>query len=119
MSDKVFKDKSFEDLFGEIYDNCKSTRSQVYTLIGELKPMVEDLRDATVVVPLIKDYLDIGVKNDDHLIKLANVIQKRESLSQKLEAGAGDGMDFSDLQKLLEDQDDLNKDIDDKADGRA
>ena len=117
MSEEVFKGKKFEDIFEEIYSNCKSTRTQVYSLIGELKPMVEDLRDATVVVPLIKDYLDIGVKNDDHMIKLANVLQKREAISKRSTSDSASDFDISDIQNLLDEQSDLNSDLDNLKDG--
>ena len=39
----------------------------------QLEPMVKNLNDASVVVPLIKEYLEISVKNDDALIKLGIV----------------------------------------------
>ena len=45
-------------------------------MINELQPLVKTIGDATVIVPLIKDYLDVGVKNDELLVKMAVVIQR-------------------------------------------
>jgi len=106
---EIFKGKNLSNLFEEIYDNSKETKSQVKSLIGELKPLVESAGDATLIVPLIKDYLEIGVKNDEHLIKLATVIQRLEAIEAK---GSGDDFDFSDLEALLEEQDKVSKEVD-------
>ena len=72
----VFGKKKFADLLEEIYTNQKRREAQVTALISELKPMVTDIGDATLIVPLIKEYMEIGVKNDDALIKMATIIQR-------------------------------------------
>lgn len=104
----IFRDKTLSDLFGEIYDNSVSTRGQVKGLISELKPLIENIGDATLIVPMIKEYMEIGVKNDDALIKLATIIQRIESSQSKGESG---DFDFSDLQDLLEEQNSIEKQI--------
>ena len=101
LDKEIFKGKTLSDLFGEIYDNSKETKGQVKALIGELKPLIENIGDATLIVPMIKEYMEIGVKNDEHLIKLATVIQRIETAQAK---GDGGEFDFSDLQDLLEEQ---------------
>jgi len=72
----VFGKKKFSDLLEEIYNNQKRREAQVTALISELKPMVSDIGDATLIVPLIKEYMEIGVKNDDALIKMATLVQR-------------------------------------------
>jgi len=72
----IFGEKKFSEILEEIYQNQKKKKKQIETLINELKPLVKDTGSATIIVPLLKEYLDIGVKNDDILIKLANLIQK-------------------------------------------
>ena len=71
-----FDDKSFSDLLKEIHGNQKKKAKQLAQLIAELKPLVQSLGDATVVVPLIKEYMEISVKNDDQLIKMAAIVQR-------------------------------------------
>jgi hypothetical protein len=105
---EIFEGKSLSNLFSEIYDNSKETKSQIKALIGELKPLIENIGDATLIVPMIKEYVEIGVKNDEHLIKLATVVQRIETAAAK---GGGDEFDFSDLQALLEEQEEVDKQI--------
>ena len=106
LDKEIFKGKTLSDLFGEIYDNSKETKGQVQGLIRELKPLIESIGDATLIVPMIKEYMDIGVKNDDALIKLATIIQRIESAQAKGESGE---FDFGDLQDLLEEQNELDR----------
>jgi len=112
LDKEIFKGKTLSDLFGEIYENSKETKGQVKALINELKPLIEGIGDATLIVPMIKEYMEIGVKNDEHLIKLATVIQRIETAQAKGD-GAGE-FDFSDLQDLLEEQEALEQQIQEK-----
>jgi len=107
---KIFGDKKLSDLFEEIYNNSKETKGQVKSLIGELKPLVESIGDATLLVPMIKEYMEIGVKNDEQLIKLATIIQRLESASAK--GTTSDEFDFSDLQDLLLEQEQEQEKLD-------
>ena len=72
----IFGKKKFSDLLEEIYKNQKRREDQVSSLISELKPLVQEIGDATLIVPLIKEYLEIGVKNDEQLIKMATIVQR-------------------------------------------
>jgi hypothetical protein len=72
----VFKDKKFSDILEEIYNNQKKKSKQITAMIRELQPLIQDTGDATIIVPLIREYLDAGIKNDDHLIKMATIIQR-------------------------------------------
>jgi uncharacterized protein YaeQ len=38
--------------------------------------MIKNIGDATIVVPLIKEYMEVSVKNDEHLVKMAAVVQR-------------------------------------------
>ena len=105
----IFRDKTLSDIFGEIYDNSTATRAQVRGLIGELKPLIENIGDATLIVPMIKEYMEIGVKNDEHLIKLATVVQRIEAIQAR--GGDGEMFDFSELQDLLKESEESIKDI--------
>ena len=83
----LFDDKSFSDLLKEIHGNQKKKAKQLASLIAELRPLVQSLGDATVVVPLIKEYMEISVKNDDQLIKMAAIVQRLSTGA----AQSGDG----------------------------
>ena len=76
LNQVIFDDKSFGDLLKEIHSNQKKKATQIASMIAELRPLITSLGDATVVVPLIKEYMEISVKNDDHLIKMASIVQR-------------------------------------------
>ena len=110
---EIFKGKTLSDLFGEIYDNSKETKQRVNSLIGELKPLIENIGDATLIVPMIKEYMEIGVKNDDALVKLATIIQRME-IAQAKGASGEDLFDFDSLQDLLEESEEIKEEVAEK-----
>ena len=107
---KLFKDKSFSDIMSDIYTNQKKKDRQIKLLIAQLEPMVKNLNDAAVVVPLIKEYLDISVRNDDALIKLAAIVQR---MMKDNNSGTDGGMLLSPEEKrqLMEAIDEVEKDL--------
>ena len=80
---ELFKGTNFSALMRDVYHNSKKKSRQIDTLIKELQPMIKNVGDATVIVPLIKDYLEVSVKNDDALVKLASVVQRLVSSTNK------------------------------------
>ena len=108
----VFGNKKFSDLLEEIYNNQKRREAQVTALISELKPMVSDIGDATLIVPLIKEYMEIGVKNDEQLIKMATIVQRALQSGQNEDGSFG--ISEEEKEQLLEAMNDLQ--IDKKKD---
>jgi hypothetical protein len=72
----IFGGKKFSGLLEEIYNNQKKKEAQISALIQELKPLITDIGDATLIVPLIKEYMDLAIKNDDALIRMATIVQR-------------------------------------------
>lgn len=89
LDTSIFGKKKFSDLLSEIYDNQKKKEIQISALIGELKPLINDIGDATLIVPLIKEYMDLGLKNDEQLIKMATIIQRAIATNKSSEEGFG------------------------------
>lgn len=85
---ELFKGTTFSDLMKDIYHNSKRKSRQIEGLIKELQPMINNVGDATVIVPMIKDYLEVSVKNDDALVKLAAVVQRLVAGSKKDDEGS-------------------------------
>ena len=85
----LFDDKSFGDLLKEIHGNQNKKAKQLASLIAELRPLVQTLGDATVVVPLIKEYMELGIKNDEQLVKMATIIQRTLASNKSEEEGFG------------------------------
>tara|TARA_R110000822_G_scaffold229185_2_gene361389 strand:- start:136 stop:468 length:333 start_codon:yes stop_codon:yes gene_type:complete len=95
----VFGNKKLSDLLEEIYNNQQKKDKQVNALIKELQPMIEEIGDATLIVPLIKEYMEIGVKNDDILIKMTALAQR----SMNSDGGeSGLGISDEEKQQLLD-----------------
>lgn len=72
----LFGKKTFADLLKEIHTNSSNKEKEIRLLIDNLKPLISSASDAVIIVPLIKDYLDVSVKNDDILIKMAGIVQR-------------------------------------------
>ena len=115
---EIFKGKSFSDIAKDLYGASKKKESQINILISELKPFVTNIGDATIIVPLIKDYLEVSVKNDDQLAKLLAVAQR---LIGSATGGDNDfGISDEEKKQLLDELsaiDDANKKIDIKVKG--
>ena len=82
MVDEIFEGKTFEDLTKDIYDNAREKKSQIHTLIKELNKMITSIDEVVIIAPIIKEYLEVAVKNDEHLVKLAGVLQRIISKSK-------------------------------------
>ena len=111
----VFKKKKFSDILSEIYDNQKKKEAQITGLISELKPLINDIGDATLIVPLIKEYMEIGVRNDEQLIKMATIVQRALNNSSGEDAL---GITEEEKQELLQELDKLNSNFEEKKDGK-
>jgi hypothetical protein len=72
----LFGKKTFADLLKEIHTNQKDKEVQLRSLIEALKPLITSPGEATIMVPLIKEYMELAIKNDDALIKMAGIVQR-------------------------------------------
>ena len=80
---KLFDDKTVSDLLRDVYTNSKKKEAQIDGLIDQLKPMIKSMTDASVMVPLVKEYMEVSVKNDDNLIRLTAIVQRLLVVSDK------------------------------------
>jgi len=95
---EIFKGKRFSDLCKDIYDNSNTTRNQVEILISELRQLIKGVNEAITIVPMIKDYLSVGVKNDEQLVKLAAIVQRIAS-RQATALEVGSSFELSDHER--------------------
>jgi hypothetical protein len=107
---ELFKGKTMSSLFEDIYNNQIQKKAKISELIVELKKMVRHAGDMAVIGPIIKDLIDTSVRNDDQLIKLANLAQKLVSSEKKSEGMDGFLSEFE-KQQLLKDIEDAQKEI--------
>jgi hypothetical protein len=99
LDKNIFGKKKLSDLFQEIYNNQKKKEEQISALINELKPLINDIGDATLVVPLIKEYMDLAIKNDEALIKMATIVQR--ALNSETSESSDFGMTEEEKAQLL------------------
>ena len=110
--DEIFEGKSFQDLTKDIYKNTTDRRTQIDLLISEIHGFIQTIDDVVMVAPIIKEYMDVAVKNDEHLVKLAGVIQR---ILAKSSGGDEESFLLSDSEKedlinaLQEDVHDIQK----------
>ena len=78
MSDgkEIFEGKTFQDLTKDIYENTTKRKTQIDLLISEIHGFITTIDDVVLVAPIIKEYMDTAVRNDEHLVKLAGVLQR-------------------------------------------
>ena len=105
----IFDDKSFGDLLKEIHGNQKKKSTQIASMIAELRPLITSLGDATVVVPLIKEYMEISVKNDDHLIKMAAIVQRLSTSGTS--SGDGGLLSEEEMSQLMDVAEEISKTV--------
>ena len=98
MSDsyEVFEGKSLSDVFKDIYTNSEENKKQIEVLMKDLLKFVTDTASAVALVPILKDYLEVSVKNDEQLIKVAAIVQKLASSEAK---GSDSEFGLSELEK--------------------
>lgn len=99
-NDEIFKGTSFADLMSDVYHNSKKKDRQMNQLIASLQPLIRNASDATVVMPLIKDILDVSIKNDDHIVKLTAIVQRYISTTQTI-SGADSLLSDDEKQQLI------------------
>lgn len=86
---ELYKGKSFASLCKDIVKNSEEKKQQIDVLITDLREMIKTINDAVMVVPLLKEYFDVGIRNDEQLIKLAAIVQRIMSGKAGNEAEAG------------------------------
>jgi len=116
-NDELFKGTTFSDLMSDVYHNSKKKDRQINQLIAQLQPLIKNASDATIIVPLIKEYLDVAVKNDDHLVKLTAIVQRYISTKQTI-TGADSLLSDEEKQQLLRvAEQTLSAELSDELDG--
>ncbi|MBV1857568.1 MAG: hypothetical protein KUG77_04090 [Nannocystaceae bacterium] len=94
---EVFDGKSLSDVFKDIYDNTEKNRQQLDVLTRELVGYIKDGDTAVQIVPMLKEYLEINVKNDDQLVKIAAIVQRLVASESK--GGSEESYGLSDTEK--------------------
>ena len=113
---EIFKGKTFQDLIKDIYENSKNKKLQLDLLIQEIHTLIDGIEDIAILGPVIKELMDVSVKNDEHLVKLASVLQRIITKSQSSIDEDSFGLTDHEKEELIETlqntADDLQKEND-------
>ena len=94
---EIFEGKSLSDLFKDIYENTKTNKEQLEILMKEVVGFIKDGDTAVQIIPMLKEYLEINVKNDDQLVKVAAIVQRIIAAESK--GGSEDEFGLSEKEK--------------------
>ena len=95
---EIFEGKTLSDVFKDIYDNSHTNKKQLEVLMKEVVGFIKDGDTAVQIIPMLKEYLEINVKNDEQLVKLATIVQ-RITAAEKRVSDSGDEFGLSDAEK--------------------
>ena len=98
---EIFKGKSLASLFQDIYENQNYNRKQLDVLTKNITAMIKDGDTAVQIIPMIKEYLEINVRNDELLVKLASIVQKIISAEGKGESESEFGLSENEKEQIL------------------
>ena len=112
---KIFGDKNFSDLSQEIYENNKLKKTQIDLLIQEVHGYIQGIEDIAIVGPIIKELMDVGIKNDDNLVKLATLYQRIMS-KQSIDESGVSLLSEEEKEQLMASLEDVAEDLQKKKD---
>ena len=95
---EIFEGKTLSDVFKDIYDNSKTNKQQLEVLMKEVVGFIKDGDTAVQIIPMLKEYLEINVKNDEQLVKLATIGQ-RITAAEKRVSDSGEEFGLSEAEK--------------------
>ena len=108
---EIYKGKKFSSLLKDIVLNSEDRSRTIEKLIDDLRIMVKTPNDAILIIPLIKEYLDVTVKNDEQLIKLAAIVQRLITSSSSTSEDGGLGLSEEERKELMENADKIVREM--------
>ena len=113
---EIYKGKGLSDLFKKIDDNQARNKIQIESLIQEMMLYIKDPQSAQTLFPMISDFMESNIRNDELLVKLGAVVQRvmqTENKSMDGEFGLSDTEKEQILGKIEEAANNIQNDIDD------
>ena len=98
---EIFEGKSLSGLFKDIYENTKTNKTQLEVLMKEVVGFIKDGDTAVQIIPMLKEYLEINVKNDDQLVKVAAIVQRIIAAESKGSSEEEFGLSDAEKEQLM------------------
>jgi hypothetical protein len=108
---EIYKGKKFSSLLKDIVVNSEDRNDTIQQFIDDMRLLIKTPNDALMIIPLIKEYLDVTVKNDEQLIKLAAIIQRLATNQGGKEGEAAFGLSEEERKQLMEEANSIAKEI--------
>tara|TARA_A100001515_G_scaffold144849_1_gene150339 strand:- start:587 stop:970 length:384 start_codon:yes stop_codon:yes gene_type:complete len=108
---EIFKGKSLSNLFKDIYDNTTRNKEQLEVLMKEVVGFIKDGDTAVQIIPMLKEYLEINVKNDEQLVKIAAIVQRLIATESKGGSEEEFGLSESEKEQLMAAVEDVASDV--------
>jgi len=113
---EIFEGKSLSGLFKDIYDNTERNKKQLEVLMQEVVGFIKDGDTAVQIIPMLKEYLEINVKNDDQLVKVAAIVQRMIATESKSSSEDEFGLSDDEKEQLMAAVEDVASDAQQRAD---
>ena len=99
---EIYEGKTFKDLCKDVVERSLSKKDQIDTIISDIRSKIKEKNDFLSFVPSIKELLEVGVKNDEQIIKLAAVVQRLQSTQLEASGGEMGGLSEEDKKQLMD-----------------
>ncbi len=83
INSELYDGKSLADIFSEIHKNTDSKRTQINSFIMKMVQLIRTPEDAAVIGPIVQGFIEVNVKNDEHLVRVAQIAQRIVSVGVK------------------------------------
>ena len=113
---EIFKGTTLADMFKKIDENSSRNKIQIESLIQELMVFIKDPNSAIQLFPMISDFQEANIRNDELLVKLLAVVQRVMQTEAKAEDGDYGLSEIEKdqiIRKLEETTKDIQKEVDD------
>ncbi len=113
---KIFDNTTLSDILKKIDNNSQRNKIQIETTMQELMTYIKDSNTAVQLFPMISDFMEANIRNDELLVKLAAVVQRVMTTDSK---GGTDELGLSDkekeeiLQKINKATEEIQHEVDD------
>ena len=107
---EIFEGKTLSDVFKDIYDNSKRNKEQLEVSMKEVTSFIKDGDTAVQIIPMLKEYLEINVKNDDQLVKVAGIVQRMVANESKANDSSEFGLSDAEKEQLMSAVEDVAND---------
>ena len=101
LENVIFEGKTLSDMFSDVYKNTENKRAQINQYVSSLVKLIKTPEDAAMLGPVIKDFLEVNVKNDEHIVRLVQIAQRLVSVTSKGNTGISDILSDEEKNQLL------------------